>query len=161
MRQWTVGGALIGGPDGLLLVQNRRKNGSFDWSPPGGVIEHNETILDGLTREVEEETGLRVTEWSGPAYVIEASAADLGWNLRVEAYVAVAYHGAINIDDPDGIVVDAQFVAHEIALGHTSTTQRWVHEPLSDWLGQRCELGELYRYRVIGADHHTAEVERW
>ena len=37
-----------------------RRNGSSDWTPPGGVIEvaDGESVLDGLTREVAEETGL-------------------------------------------------------------------------------------------------------
>ena len=35
MRDWLVAGAVIEGPDGVLLVQNRRRNGSTDWSPPG------------------------------------------------------------------------------------------------------------------------------
>jgi ADP-ribose pyrophosphatase YjhB (NUDIX family) len=61
MQQWLVGGALIRGADGVLLVQNRRRNGRHDWSPPGGVIDHGETLLEGLTREVVEETGVQVT----------------------------------------------------------------------------------------------------
>jgi ADP-ribose pyrophosphatase YjhB (NUDIX family) len=31
------------------------------WEPPGGVLELDESILDGLVREVHEETGLIVT----------------------------------------------------------------------------------------------------
>ena len=65
MRDWLVGGAVIEGPSGLLLVQNRRRDGSFDWSPPGGVIDAGETVLEGIGREVVEETGLVVTEWAG------------------------------------------------------------------------------------------------
>ena len=110
MRDWVVGGALILSDEGVLLVQNRRRNGSHDWTPPGGVIDEGETLLDGLTREVEEETGLRVTEWAGPVYEVRCEAPDLGWRLRVEAHVAVAYEGELHVDDPDGIVVDARFV---------------------------------------------------
>src|SRR5947207_10821676 len=76
MRDWTVAGGLIESDDGLLLVCNRRRNGSFDWSPPGGVVEVNdgETLIDGLTREVEEETDVRVSEWAGPVYGVRAEA---------------------------------------------------------------------------------------
>jgi ADP-ribose pyrophosphatase YjhB (NUDIX family) len=44
--------------DGRLLAIRRRDNGH--WEPPGGVLELDETIEDGLVREVREETGLTV-----------------------------------------------------------------------------------------------------
>lgn len=43
---------------GRVLVTQRRDNGH--WEPPGGVLELNESILDGVKREVLEETGLSV-----------------------------------------------------------------------------------------------------
>jgi ADP-ribose pyrophosphatase YjhB (NUDIX family) len=43
---------------GRVLVTRRRDNGH--WEPPGGVLEPEESILDGLRREVLEETGLVV-----------------------------------------------------------------------------------------------------
>ena len=43
---------------GRLLAIRRRDNGH--WEPPGGVLELEETIEDGLLREVHEETGLTV-----------------------------------------------------------------------------------------------------
>jgi ADP-ribose pyrophosphatase YjhB (NUDIX family) len=43
---------------GRFLVIRRADNGN--WEPPGGVLELNESIEDGLVREVEEETGLLV-----------------------------------------------------------------------------------------------------
>ena len=91
MRDWLVGGALIETTDGLLLVQNRRRDGSHDWSTPGGVIEEGEELLKGLAREVEEETGLVVTEWIGPVYEVRIVAPQMGWRLRVEAHRAVAF----------------------------------------------------------------------
>lgn len=44
--------------DGRVLAIRRRDNGH--WEPPGGILELNETIEDGLKREVREETGLDV-----------------------------------------------------------------------------------------------------
>lgn len=160
MRDWIVGGAVIEGPDGVLLVRNRRRNGSLDWTPPGGVIDAGESVLEGLTREVEEETGLRVTAWAGPIYEVEAEAPDMGWRLRVEVHRAVAYEGTVRVDDPDGIVIDARFVALDACDAHLGTCHRWVREPLADWLGLRWEDSRPYGYHVEGTDPATVIVTR-
>lgn len=43
---------------GRLLAIHRRDNDQ--WEPPGGILELDEAICDGLIREVQEETGLIV-----------------------------------------------------------------------------------------------------
>jgi 8-oxo-dGTP diphosphatase len=50
--------AAIVDESGQLLAVRRRDNGH--WEPPGGILEHHETIQAGLVREVREETGLEV-----------------------------------------------------------------------------------------------------
>ena len=164
MRQWLVGGGLILGDEGLLLVRNRRRNGDLDWSPPGGVIDEGETVLAGLTREVEEETGLVVAEWRGTVYEVEVEAPGLGWHLRVEAHVAVRFSGPVRVDDPDGIVVDAAFVAPTDCGGHLAGCHPWVGEPLAAWLsaGQsdRWESPRTFRYLLDGDDPGRAVVTR-
>ena len=111
-REWLVAGALVEADDGrLLLVRNQRRGGWSDWSTPGGVIDADDAqLLDGLTREVEEETGIRVRRWEGPLYEVEAVAPDLGWIMRCEVHRAVEFDGEVRVDDPDGIVVEAAFV---------------------------------------------------
>ncbi|MBM3684484.1 MAG: NUDIX hydrolase [Actinobacteria bacterium] len=160
MQRWVVGGALVVAGDGLLLVQNRRKNGSFDWSTPGGVIDDGESMLEGLTREVEEETGLVVTAWTGPVYEIDVIAPGLGWHLRVEAHLAAAFEGAVRIDDPDGIVVDARFVDLTACAGHLTSAPTWVREPLVSWLDERWDRGRRFDYRIEGSDYRTIDVVR-
>lgn len=160
MRAWLVGGAVIERASEVLLVQNRRRSGAVDWSPPGGVIDEGETVLEGLTREVAEETGLIVSEWAGPVYEIVAEAPDLGWTLRVEAHVAVKVDGELVIDDPDGIVVDACYVAHQDCSAHLVAAHRWVREPLADWLEQRWTGTRRFTYRIDGTDPASLRVHR-
>lgn len=156
MRDWLVAGGLVEDGDGaLLLVQNRRRNGSLDWSPPGGVIdvEGGESVRDGLTREVAEETGIVVDEWDGPLYRVEAVAESLGWRLRAEVYRAASFRGPLRTGDPDGIVVDACFVGTEACHARLAAAHAWVREPLAAWLLERwgpSADGALrsFRYRV-------------
>jgi ADP-ribose pyrophosphatase YjhB (NUDIX family) len=53
----SVAAAIID-DQGRFLAIRRADNGS--WEPPGGVLELDESIEDGLIREVAEETGLNV-----------------------------------------------------------------------------------------------------
>jgi 8-oxo-dGTP diphosphatase len=159
MRSWVVAGAVIEGPGGILLVQNRRRDGRVDWSPPGGVIDAGESLLAGLTREVAEETGLIVDDWAEPPlYEIEAEAPDLGWTLRVEVHRARHVAGSLLIDDPDGIVVDACYVAGDACGPHLARSPRWVREPLHAWLDERWDGTRGFRYRIDGTDPTTLRV---
>lgn len=156
MREWLVGGALILGPEGLLMVQNKRRNGRVDWSPPGGVIDEGEDLIEGLTREVREETGLTVSSWLGPVYRLETTAPGLGWHMRFEAHLALDVAGELVIDDPDGIVVDAAWVEFDRCGAHLDGTHPWVREPLVEWLVERWEDGRSFGYHVEGA--HPGEL---
>ncbi|WP_374968180.1 NUDIX hydrolase [Terrabacter sp. BE26] len=54
----SVAAAIFDGSGDNVLLIKRRDNGH--WEPPGGVLELDETIVDGLRREVREETGAEV-----------------------------------------------------------------------------------------------------
>ena len=153
---------ILEGPDGVLLVQNRRRNGSLDWSTPGGVIEVDagESILDGLTREVHEETGITVHDWEGPVYEVLAEAPGLGWRLRVEVHRALSFEGELVLADLDEIVVDARWVPVDACGPHLEACPPWVREPLAAYLAQRHEAERQFRYQVEGADRATMVVTR-
>ena len=53
----SVAAVVVDDQDRALLIR-RRDNGH--WEPPGGILELDEDIADGLRREVAEETGLQV-----------------------------------------------------------------------------------------------------
>jgi 8-oxo-dGTP diphosphatase len=61
-------GALIIDADRILLSQRAGEPFRGDWDVPGGFLEAGEDPLDGIRREVREETGLAV-ELTGPPEV--------------------------------------------------------------------------------------------
>jgi ADP-ribose pyrophosphatase YjhB (NUDIX family) len=161
LRRWTVAGGVIEADSRILLVENLRRNGSKDWSTPGGVVELGEDPIVGLTREVEEETGLVVTQWSEPLYRVSTVAPEMGWHLDVVVHRAVDWTGVVNIgQDPDGIVVGAEFCAHDTVANYLSEAARWVREPMLAWMADQWTNSPLFRYQLDGADRATASVSR-
>jgi len=53
----SVSGVIFDDHGRVLLIRRRDNQ---HWEPPGGVLELNETIPDGLRREIREETGLDI-----------------------------------------------------------------------------------------------------
>ena len=152
-HRFRVAGAVVVDGDRLLLVRNLRRNGSHDWSTPGGVIDPEDaSVLHGLAREVEEETGLRVTEWGGLLYEVTATSLDLGWVMHCEVHLVRAIDGTLVIDDPDGIVDHAAFVGPEELDDHLAGCFPWVREPLAEWLVERWpgDAPRAFRYEVRG-----------
>lgn len=160
VHEWLVAGGVVESDAGLLLVRNRRRSGRLDWSPPGGVIDPGETVLEGLSREVEEETGISVSRWSGPLYEVRAEAPELGWRLRAEIHGAEGFAGTLRVDDPDGIVDAAEFVPRERWDERLAGQHRWVREPLLDWLVGRWAAPRVFSYLVRGSDPSDIVVTR-
>lgn len=160
MREWLVAAGIIEGPLGILLVHNVRRNGMTDWSTPGGVIEEGEEVTEGLSREVVEETGITVSAWEGPVYSVETLAHDLGWHLRVQVFKASAWTGDLFVDDPDGIVTEARFVALDDCASHLVGNAQWVHEPMCEWLTTRWDGHRHFRYHLAGSDRRSMVVTR-
>ena len=102
LAEFTVAGALVESPDGLLLVRNQRRSGATDWSTPGGVIDATDaTLRAGLAREVGEETGPARHRVGGPALRGAPPAVEMGWVMRCEVHRALAFEGEVVVDDPD------------------------------------------------------------
>lgn len=158
MRRWLVGGGLIRHGDGLVLVRNRRRDDSREWTPPGGVIDQGESLLAGLTREVFEETGLEVSAWSNRCYTVTVEAPEMGWQLRVEAWETDEVAGEIRIADPDGIVEEVRHTTAIVARELLTASPLWVQLPVSAWLGGAAE--PQYRFVVRGSNRATARAER-
>jgi len=160
MRQWKVAGGLIANDDGLLVVANRRRDGRIDWSPPGGVVDEGETLLFALSREVQEETGLVVADWHRLCWTTEVVFVDLEMHLEVEVHLAASYGGALTVDDPDGIVVDAGFHDSATIDRHLDTSPPWVAEPMRDWLQATWDGSRHFAYRAHGRSPSEMSAER-
>lgn len=161
VREWLVGGAVIQRPGSLLMVANRRNNGSLDWTPPGGVIDPEDpSVLHGLTREVREETGLVVHGWDGPLYEVFVEAPGLGWRMRVEAWRATRISGELGIDDPDGIVEEARYVDDHECRSLLGGVAPWVRDPIHAWLEEPWTARRVFRYSVRGSNRATSEIIR-
>ncbi len=163
LAEFTVAGALVESGAGLLLVCNQRRNGLTDWSTPGGVIDATDaSLLDGLSRQVAEETGLVVTDWEGPLYEVRAIAREMGWSLRCEVHRALGFEGDLTVDDPDGIVIDARFAPVDECSAILASCAPWVGEPIADWLTHRWGPHEAreYVYEVSGVDRRELRVVR-
>jgi 8-oxo-dGTP diphosphatase len=53
-------GAVVVHQDRVLLIQRGHEPSKGNWSLPGGVLELGESLTEGVVREVEEETGIKV-----------------------------------------------------------------------------------------------------
>jgi 8-oxo-dGTP pyrophosphatase MutT (NUDIX family) len=163
LHEWVVAGGLVETAEGVLLVRNVRRGGWEDWSTPGGVIDDADAdVLSGLTREVAEETGVRVTRWSGALYEVHADALDMGWRLRCAVHLALEFAGDVAVADPDRIVGEASFVPAPECEARLANNARWVREPLAAWLAERWQpdSGRTFRYEVRGTSRDSLEVVR-
>ncbi len=158
MRHWTVGGALIRHGDGLVLVSNRRRDRSVEWTPPGGVIDEGETVLVGLAREVREETGLVVRSWAHCSYTVTVDAPDMGWRLQVEAWEVADIEGDVLIADPDGIVEQVRHASSAEATDLLQASPPWVNAPVTEWLAGA--VSDSYRFVLRGVERRNARIER-
>lgn len=160
LKHWQVAGGVIIDDRGILLVANKRRNGLVDWSTPGGVVDPGETPLEALSREVREESGITVHTWSEAVYRVEVVAPDHGFRLDVTSHRAESFSGVIALDDPDQIVIAAEFVPVVRAFDWLEDSSPWVTEPLVEYLGGDIPQGHLFRYRLMGGPQGDRRVLR-
>jgi 8-oxo-dGTP pyrophosphatase MutT (NUDIX family) len=74
----------------ILLFQHSIRGGSSVWVGPGGGVEAGESLIDALTRELHEETGLQITEEHAPQ-LVWVQTAEFS-EMRVHGYAGVINH---------------------------------------------------------------------
>jgi 8-oxo-dGTP diphosphatase len=160
MRSFRVGGGLVVVDNQLLLAANRRRQGHVEWTPPGGVIDDGESVTEGISREVLEETGLHVPKWERLHYTVTVTAPDMGWEMTVESWFTQIAHGQISLNDPDRIVEQAVFVDLDDVDALLVGSPPWVRVPVAAWICDGMQPMPSYRFRVYGADRATARIEQ-
>jgi len=119
--------------DGRVLLV--REAGPDDaeplWMLPGGIVERGESVVEALRRELHEETGLVLRDGARLAFVAHVIAAE-GAHLALTFACAAA--GAVAPRDPDGYVLDAEWVDEHQALDRLARVGWYDAGPLRRYL---------------------------
>ncbi len=166
-RNWSVAGGLIRKDSKILLVANRRrgklhrgKKGGIDWTPPGGVIDEGESAVEALEREVYEETGLSASTWSELVYGVSVNFLKQNMNLQVEVFEAIDWTGSLVINDPDGIVEEAEFLSEKACETRLKNSPVWVREPVLAYIKGEIPSEKSFSYTAISDKTGNLIVER-
>jgi 8-oxo-dGTP diphosphatase len=139
------------GDDVVLVLQGAPGEQPF-WALPGGVVEEDELVPEGLMREVYEETGLTI---GLPARLAFARQIDnrrpvqlvggrpgQGYLVTVWVFEVERWSGELGARDPDGFVREARFVPVADAAERLRRTH-WL-ELAADYLEGKVEPGSLH-----------------
>jgi len=144
-RQISV--ALIRQNGAVLLVrQQGRDDPQPYWTLPGGIVERGETLIETLSREVYEETGLRVIAARQLIYLAQTITA----HSQSTAYVfdVESWRGKLHVDH-DEFVTEAAFVPLAEAIARLKAiTYRNMREPIVAYLSGEVSAGATWFYRV-------------
>jgi ADP-ribose pyrophosphatase YjhB (NUDIX family) len=148
-----VAAAIIRRRDEIVLVLQGARGEEPFWGLPGGVVEDDELVPEGLAREVREETGLEIRGLR-LAYLrqIDNRRSEqlqegrgrhgVGYLVTVWVFEADSWEGELEACDPDGVVSDARFVSVGDAVQRLRRT-RWL-ELAADYLEGRIVPGSFH-----------------
>jgi ADP-ribose pyrophosphatase YjhB (NUDIX family) len=93
----VAGAALVVNKENEILLVKEIRRGKYFWGVPGGILERGEALIEGVKREVAEETGaeidpfciLGVNNWAGKSIFKEDPYDQAGFSIFLGAnYVA-------------------------------------------------------------------------
>ena len=155
----TVAAAIIRRRNEIALVLQGAEGEEPFWGLPGGVVEHDELVPEGLAREVLEETGLTIHVPAVLGYIRQidnlrparlsghrGTETGSGYVVTVWLFDVGSWEGEIAARDPNGVVHEARFVP----LGEAADLLRRTH-----WLALAADYLEG---AVIPGSIH---FERW
>ncbi len=143
--------------DTVALVRQGAPGREPFWALPGGVLEEGELIHETLAREVLEETGLEIEIPARLAYIrqidnrrpeqlLGSRGPGAGYLATVWVFEVERWSGEIAARDPDGFVLDAEFVPVAEAAERLGRTQ-WL-ELAAAYLRGEVEPASLYLERL-------------
>ena len=141
-----VAAALLRREGRLLLVEEMGPNDPGPtWMLPGGVVEAGESVVEGLRRELREETGLELAGEPRLAFVVHIVAPE-------ESYLALTFSceatGTLAPNDPDGLVLNIAWVDETDALARLGRVSWYDTGPLRRHMASdatACEVAVLDR----------------
>lgn len=152
----VAAGALVTNDRGEILLVNNPHRG---WEFPGGQIENGEDLIEGITREVFEESGIKIKVNSLVA-VYSNTKSYLGWDNKtviptkvIFDFLATAIGGELKTSDES---IDVKWVTKESAL--EMIREPWLIDRARDMINFNGEIVyrvyssrpyEIYRYTKI------------
>jgi 8-oxo-dGTP diphosphatase len=148
-RTGLVVAALIRrGAEVLLVRQQGPDDPEPGWALPGGVVEAGELLIDALSREVREETGLTAERVGPIACVVQVHDAVSGEQWAAVTFEIDRWHGEPAPADPDGLILEVEFLTPaEAAARLEALPWRRMREPVVAYLRGEAERGSLWCYR--------------
>ena len=129
--------------DGRLLLVEEMEAGDPGptWMLPGGRLEPGETLTEGLRRELAEETGLQLADHPVIAFAVDMVRPD-------GRYSAITFEcdatGSVEPNDPDGLVLSAEWLATDEALWRLALVDWYDCRPLQRFLSGEARPGAVY-----------------
>ena len=143
-RYWPAVGAIVTRNNTeILLVGNDYGRDELVWNLPGGAVDPGEDLIQAVSRELFEETGLTALEIGPLAWIVQAVLADMRPFIIGFAFEVTAWQGQVSIENEvdHGDVQQAKFVPFDDAVECMIEGNRTA---LRDWLADPNDIPRIY-----------------